>query len=111
MQRVTILYDASQAVLSTFDADEVLQRILTIAQDYFHLRTVAIFLLDQETLELQVRSHIGWNEDAEKIRVPLGGGLIGMAAKIKRPVYAADVSQDPQYVCSVPARFPNSPYP
>jgi diguanylate cyclase (GGDEF)-like protein len=102
MQRVTILYDASQAVLSTFDADEVLQRILTIAQDFFHLRTVAILLLDQETLELQLRSHIGWNEDAEKIRVPLGGGLIGMAAKIKRPVYAADVSQDPRYVCSVP---------
>ncbi len=102
MQRVTILYDASQAVLSTFDADEVLQRILTIAQDYFHLRTVAIFLLDEETRELYARSHIGWDGKAERIRVPLGVGLIGTAAKIKRPVYAADVRKDSRYVCTVP---------
>ncbi len=102
MQKVTLLYDASQAVLSTFEADEVLQRILAIAQDYFHLRTVGILLLDQETQELYARSHIGWNEDIEKIRVPLGVGLIGAAAKLKRPVYAADVRKDPRYVCTVP---------
>jgi diguanylate cyclase (GGDEF)-like protein len=102
MQRVTILYDASQAVLSTFDDDEVLQRILTIAQDYFHLRTVAILLVDEETRELRVRSHIGWNKEAENIRIPLGVGLIGVAAKIKRPVYAPDVSLDARYVCTVP---------
>ena len=102
MQRVSILYDASQAVLSTFDADEVLQRILTIAQDYFHLRTVAILLLDQETRELSVCSHIGWHDNAESTRVPVGTGLIGIAAKIKRPVYAPDVSKDSRYVCTVP---------
>jgi hypothetical protein len=32
MQKIAILYDASQAVLSTFDLDEVLQRILLIGQ-------------------------------------------------------------------------------
>src|SRR5258708_29428299 len=94
MQRVTILYDASQAGLSTFDDDEVLQRILTIAQDYFHLRTVAILLLDEETRELYTRSHIGWSAQSEGIRIPLGAGLIGIAAKIKRPVYAPDVCED-----------------
>ena len=49
MQKIAILYDASQAVLSTFDLDEVLQRILVIARDYFHLQNVAILLLDKET--------------------------------------------------------------
>jgi GAF domain-containing protein len=102
MQRVTILYDASQAVLSTFEADEVLQRILTIAQDYFHLRTVAILLLDDDMRELYVRSHIGWSEDAQGLRVPVGEGLIGTAAKIKRPVYAPNVTKDARYVCTVP---------
>src|SRR5882724_9428812 len=102
MQRVTILYDASQAVLSTFDADEVLQRILAIAQDYFHLRTVAILLLDEETKDLYVRSHIGWNPEAVKAHIPLGVGFIGSAAKIKRPVHSADVRKDPRYICTVP---------
>ena len=49
MQKIAILYDASQAVLSTFDLDEVLQRILLIARDYFHLQNVAILLMDKET--------------------------------------------------------------
>jgi hypothetical protein len=35
-------YDASQAVLSTFDLDEVLQRILVIARDYFRRKTLAL---------------------------------------------------------------------
>ena len=54
MQKISILYDASQAVLSTFDLDEVLQQILTIARDYFHLQNVAILLLEKD--ELYVRS-------------------------------------------------------
>ena len=59
MQKIAILYDASQAVLSTFDLDEVLQRILVIARDYFHLQNVAILLLDKETNQLCIRSQIG----------------------------------------------------
>ena len=31
MNKIAVLYDAGQAVLSTFDLDEVLQRILGIA--------------------------------------------------------------------------------
>ena len=59
MQKIAILYDASQAVLSTFDLDEVLQRILVIARDYFHLQNVAILLLDKDKKQLCTRSQIG----------------------------------------------------
>ena len=61
MQKIAILYDASQAVLSTFDLDEVLQRILVIARDYFHLQNVAILLLDKEKQELYPRCSVGWD--------------------------------------------------
>ena len=43
---MAVLYKAGQAVLSTFDLDEVLQRILAIAHDYFDLSNVAVLLLD-----------------------------------------------------------------
>ena len=62
MNKIAVLYDAGQAVLSTFDLDEVLQRILGIARDYFHLRNVAILLLDRQSQHLYVRSQIGWDE-------------------------------------------------
>jgi len=98
MQKVSILYDAGQAVLSTFDLDEVLQRILAIVRDYFHLQYIAILLPDENTQELYVRRHIGWDEERERLHLPIGAGIIGTAAKEKRPIYAPDVSIDERYV-------------
>lgn len=100
MNRVAVLYDAGQAVLSTFDLDEVLQRILTIAHDYFHLRNVAILLLDRQTQQLCVRSQIGWDVGQDEVRLNIGEGLSGVAAAKKQPVYSPDVSKDERYFCS-----------
>jgi len=93
-----MLYDASQAVLSTFDLDEVLQEILTIARDYFHLQNVAILLREKD--ELYVRCQVGWDAGHDKVRVPIGTGITGAAAHQKRPIYAADVSKDARYILS-----------
>jgi diguanylate cyclase (GGDEF)-like protein len=101
MQKVAILYDAGQAVLSTFDLDEVLQQILRIVRDYFHLENIAILLREEDREELYVRRHIGWDEGNEKLRVPFGTGIIGAAAREKRPIYAPDVSKDARYIESV----------
>ncbi|HKN36363.1 MAG TPA: hypothetical protein VJX16_24245, partial [Terriglobales bacterium] len=74
MQKIALLYDASQAVLSTFELDEVLHQILIIVRDFFHLKRVAILLLDQQKQELVLKSQTGWQE--ENLRVPVGQGLI-----------------------------------
>lgn len=100
MQKIAVLYDASQAVLSTFDLDEVLNQILMIARDYFHLQNVAILLLDKNTQELQVRSQIGWDAGMDELKFPLDKGISGSAARLKRPVYVPDVSKDARYVVS-----------
>src|SRR6201981_928872 len=100
MQKIAILYDASQAVLSTFDLDEVLRQILQIARDYFHLQNVAILLLDKEKQELYPRSQIGWDAGHESTRLTLEQGVTGAAARQKRPIYSPDVLNDPQYVSS-----------
>ncbi len=98
MQKISILYDASQAVLSTFDLDEVLQQILTIARDYFHLQNVAILLRDKD--ELYVRCQVGWDAGHDKVRLPIGTGITGAAAHQKRPIYASDVAKDARYILS-----------
>lgn len=100
MQKVSVLYDASQAVLSTLDLDQVLQEILAIARDFFHLKNVAILLLDDENQELYPRCQIGWDEGLANIRLPLGTGVTGAAAKQKRPIYVPDVAKDTRYVTS-----------
>ncbi len=103
MPKIAALFDAGQAVLSTFDLDEVLKRILAIAHDYFHLRNVAILLLNRETQQLFVRSQIGWDEGKDTIRLAADQGITGASVSKKQPVYAPDVSQDPRYICAAQA--------
>ena len=100
MQKIAILYDASQAVLSTFDLDEVLRQILVIARDYFHLQNVAILLLDKGKQELYARRQVGWDPGKEGLCLPVSQGITGAAARQKRPIYSPDVTTDPQYVSS-----------
>ena len=100
MEKIAVLYDAGQAVLSTFDLDEVLQRILAIARDFFHLPNVAILLLDREDQQLCVRSQIGWDAGKDKGFLGCSEGLTGAAAVKKQPVYVPDVSKDPRYICT-----------
>jgi len=102
MQKIALLYDASQAVLSTFNLDEVLEQILWIVRDYFHVTNSAVLLLDPNTHEFFVRTSIGRPAEGAKRRIPPGTGLIGTAAQEKRPVYAPDVSQDPRYMAHLP---------
>lgn len=98
MQKIALLYDASQAVLSTFNLDEVLEQILCIVRDYFHVTNSAVLLLDPSTHEFFVRTSIGRHASQTKLRIAPGTGLIGTAAAEKRPVYAPDVSQDQRYI-------------
>jgi len=100
MQKIAILYDASQIVLSTFDLDEVLERILHTVRDYFNLDNGTILLLDKKTQELYVRNHFGCMQAPLNLRIPLGTGLTGTAAKVKRPIYSPDVQKDHRYLKS-----------
>jgi diguanylate cyclase (GGDEF)-like protein len=100
MPKLAVLYEAGQAVLSTFDLDEVLQRILGIARDFFQLPNVAILLLDKEEQQLRVRSQIGWDAGKDQISLGCHDGITGAAVLKKRPVYAPDVTKDPRYICA-----------
>lgn len=100
MQKIAILYDASQAVMSTFDLDEVLAQILSIVRDYFQIGNGAVLLYDPATKELYVRKQFN-RAGTDSVRIPVGEGLTGSAARLKRPVYSADVRKDPRYINTV----------
>ena len=81
VQKIAILYDASQAILSTFDLDEVLNRILTIIRDFFQLQNGAVLLLDKNREELQVRAHLGQSNLNIGYRIPKGPGARSSGAR------------------------------
>jgi diguanylate cyclase (GGDEF)-like protein len=98
MQKIAILYDASQMLLSTFDMEEVLERIAETVRDYFNLDNGVLLLLDKKNQELYIGTHFGSMDVPLDLRVPMGVGLTGTAAKVKRPIYSPDVSKDNRYL-------------
>ncbi|MCU1284242.1 MAG: diguanylate cyclase with sensor [Acidobacteriales bacterium] len=98
MQKIAILYDLSQAVMSTFDLDEVLNRTLAIMRDYFQMPNSSIFLIDPHTKELYLRAGFGRPQTEAEVRQRIGEGIVGSAAKVKRPVYVRDVTTDARYI-------------
>src|SRR6266567_4273814 len=102
MQKIALLYDASQAVLSSFDMEEVLQQILQIMDIYFHLESVAILLMDKETNELYPRCHNRQDRVQQIARVSIGTGIAGTAAAQRRPLYVPDILKDARFVGLTP---------
>ena len=100
MPKLAVLYDAGQAILSTFDLDEVLLRILAIAGEFFHLPHVAILLLDQEKQQLFVRSQVGWDKGKDLVCFGAHEGITGASVLKKQPVYAPNDSKDQRYICA-----------
>jgi diguanylate cyclase (GGDEF)-like protein len=95
MQKIAILYDASQAVLSTFDLDQVLQQILNVVHNYFHVAKISVFLLDESKQELIAKRRVGFADHAGDLRVALGSGIVGKAAAEKRPIWGESLSGEP----------------
>jgi len=103
MRKIAALFDASRAVLTTFDLDEVLQRILGIAREYFDLRNAAVLLVDRDEQQLYVRAQCGWEVDTGTVHLGIHEGLTGASVASKQLVYAPDVTQDSRYVLHVPS--------
>jgi diguanylate cyclase (GGDEF)-like protein len=95
MQKIAILYDASQAVLSTFDLEQVLEQILHVVHNYFQVPTISVFLLDEITQELVLTRHVGPADANGAERIPLGAGVVGTAAAEQRPISCPAIGKEP----------------
>ncbi|HXY18921.1 MAG TPA: GAF domain-containing protein [Gemmatimonadales bacterium] len=82
--------------------DAVLERIVAALQSRFaHYTGVYIYWLDGDTLVL--RSFRG--RPTEHVRIPVGAGICGRAAREKQTVTVDDVGADPAYLaCSIETR-------
>ena len=85
-----------QAILSTKDASDALQRVVDLLQKSFtHYSWVGLYLVRGDMLVLGP-----WRgrEATEHTRIPLGKGVCGSAAKSGRTEIVDDVSKDERYL-------------
>jgi sigma-B regulation protein RsbU (phosphoserine phosphatase) len=99
---VAYLMHLTDALNTTLDLQTLLVRTSELVRAVIHYRIFAIFLLNDRTHELRMRFQIGHTPEAERMRIPIGKGLVGQVARSRQPVLINDVSSDENYISTNP---------
>ena len=63
---------------------------------------VSILMPDAERKFLEVKASVGYSQEVNKIRVPLGSGVTGWVAEHRRLLRVDNVTDDPRYIQASP---------
>jgi phosphoserine phosphatase RsbU/P len=92
------LMQMSDALNTTLDLQTLLNRTSELVRSVIHYRIFAILLLNDRSKELRMRFQIGHTTQAEKMRFPLGRGVVGQVALTRQPILINDVTTSDAYV-------------
>jgi len=100
---LTYLVQLADALNTTLDLQTLLRRTSELVQSIIHYRIFAILLLNDRTHELRMRFQIGHSPEVERMRFPLGKGVVGQVALTRQAILLNDVTTDENYVPANPA--------
>src|SRR5580692_9830180 len=94
-----LLNEIARELTSILNLDELLGRIAELVRRLIDYQMFSILLLDSAGDKLQHRFSLRFNENIHlKHEIPLGRGLVGVAAESKQAVLVPDVSKDSRYI-------------
>ena len=99
LARLTTLSRIGQLITGSLSLETILQTTLEAIYEQLHYANVAFLLTDPkdpETLVLQARS--GLYKKVGDYRQSIHEGIIGAAARAKKPLLISDVTKDPRYL-------------
>ncbi len=99
---LTYLVQLADALNTTLDLQTLLNRTSELVRAIINYRIFAIFLLNDRTHELRMRFQIGHTQEAERMRFPLGKGVVGQVALTRQAMLLNDVSSSPAYIAANP---------
>jgi len=92
----------ADALNTTLDLQTLLNRTSELVRAVIDYRIFAIFLLNDRTHDLRMRFQIGHTPETERIRVPLGRGVVGQVASTRQSILLNDVSTSDIYIAANP---------
>lgn len=94
-----LLNEIARELTSILNLDELLSRIAELVRRLIDYQMFSILLLDSSGEKLEHRFSLRFNENIHlKHEIPLGRGLVGIAAESKRAILVPDVKKDPRYI-------------
>ncbi|HEY1983956.1 MAG TPA: GAF domain-containing protein [Terracidiphilus sp.] len=95
---LTYLVQLADALNTTLDLQTLLNRTSELVRAIINYRIFAILLLNDRTHELRIRFQIGHLPEVERMRFPLGKGIVGQVALTRQPLLINDVSSSTIYI-------------
>jgi phosphoserine phosphatase RsbU/P len=96
------LAEIGEEVNASLDLDEVLAHAAVLIKKHIDYELFGVLMMDGDGASLTHRFAIGYPPGlAENLKVPIGQGITGTAAKTGHPVRVSDVSQDPRYINAI----------
>ena len=107
-EQLALLNDIGGKIAAAIDLDAVLDRTTRLVQQSFGYHHVAIFILNRQRGELEMRAASGEFTDLFPADhwLQLGQGLVGWTGQHGQRVLAGDVATDPRYINLYSDRIP-----
>jgi sigma-B regulation protein RsbU (phosphoserine phosphatase) len=94
-----LLVASAADLSSSLELDEVMRKIAERVQGMIDCHLFCVMLWNEETELLEHTYSVRFGEHVpQEGGFPLGHGLSGSAAKLRRPIRVADVAKDPRYI-------------
>ena len=98
-----LLLEVADVVNTTLDLDTTLRRVAELVRKVIDYEIFAILLVNEKAQDLRIRFQVGYaREVAERIKIKIGEGVTGLAAKRGEAILVDDVSQHPEYISGAP---------
>ncbi|MGH0032741.1 MAG: phosphoenolpyruvate--protein phosphotransferase [Myxococcota bacterium] len=96
--RITLLADVAEVVARSHDLDETLGNVVDLVAKRLDADVCSIYLIAADMTDLTLSATIGLNrESVGRVHLPVGEGLVGLAASQRRPVVTDDAESHPSY--------------
>ena len=93
------LLEVASVTSETIDLDELLGSLATMVRRVVPWDLFAVLLYHEKTRDLRIRYGVGHREEVVRnLAVPLGEGVVGLAAASREPVLVPDVRLDTRYL-------------
>ena len=98
-----LLLEVADVVNTTLDLDTTLRRVAELVRKVIDYEIFAILLVNEKAQDLRIRFQVGYaREVAERVKIKIGEGVTGLAAKLGEAILVDDVSKHPEYISAAP---------
>jgi sigma-B regulation protein RsbU (phosphoserine phosphatase) len=87
---------------TTLDLQTLLNRTSELVRSIIPYRIFSILLINDRTNELRMRFQIGHTPETQRMRFPLGKGVVGQVALLRQPMLINDVTKVEGYIPANP---------